>query len=242
MDARSGVGPAFLTKSEVARLLGVPERTLEGWRLATSGPLWMRLGRHVRYDRTTCSPGRGTSAVARPRIAAGELGQVKVTLLVGGSGGREPGCATTRALVQLSADGSTADAARFAGVSDHQAGRTEQSSKLRSDGYPTGSGERLRQRAGAVDERCVPQIEELDALRARWQIISSSLPKHDVGPERSVERPPSDAGPATVATSSLTEGCCGARLCERSIPDDDLCWTHSLLEEIVSVIEIEYRK
>ncbi|HEY5222481.1 MAG TPA: helix-turn-helix domain-containing protein [Microbacteriaceae bacterium] len=51
MDAHVEVEPAFLTQGEVARLLGVPERTLEGWRLTKSGPPWLKLGRHVKYDR-----------------------------------------------------------------------------------------------------------------------------------------------------------------------------------------------
>ena len=51
MDASVEVGPAFLTQAEVAQLLGVPARTLEGWRLTRSGPPWLKLGRHVRYDR-----------------------------------------------------------------------------------------------------------------------------------------------------------------------------------------------
>ncbi|WP_345957519.1 helix-turn-helix domain-containing protein [Gulosibacter sediminis] len=45
------IEPAFLTQAEVAVLLGVPERTLEGWRLTKSGPPWLKLGRHVKYDR-----------------------------------------------------------------------------------------------------------------------------------------------------------------------------------------------
>ena len=49
--ARIGVEPAYLTQAEVAVLLGVPERTLEGWRLTKSGPPWLKLGRHVKYDR-----------------------------------------------------------------------------------------------------------------------------------------------------------------------------------------------
>ncbi|WP_346232010.1 helix-turn-helix domain-containing protein [Parafrigoribacterium mesophilum] len=44
------VEPAFLTQAEVAVLLGVPERTLEGWRLTKCGPPWLKLGRHVKYD------------------------------------------------------------------------------------------------------------------------------------------------------------------------------------------------
>lgn len=49
--ARTEIEPAFLTQAEVAVLLGVPERTLEGWRLTKSGPPWLKLGRHVKYDR-----------------------------------------------------------------------------------------------------------------------------------------------------------------------------------------------
>ena len=49
--ARIEIEPAFLTQAEVAVLLGVPERTLEGWRLTKSGPPWLKLGRHVKYDR-----------------------------------------------------------------------------------------------------------------------------------------------------------------------------------------------
>jgi predicted DNA-binding transcriptional regulator AlpA len=45
------VEPAFLTQPEVAILLGVPEPTLEGRRRTKSGPPWLKLGRHVKYDR-----------------------------------------------------------------------------------------------------------------------------------------------------------------------------------------------
>ena len=41
---------AFLTQHELAELLQLPERTLEDWRLTGSGPPYMKLGRHVRYD------------------------------------------------------------------------------------------------------------------------------------------------------------------------------------------------
>lgn len=51
MDAPAETRPAFLTQADVAALLGVPERTLEGWRVTQSGPPWLKLGRHVRYDR-----------------------------------------------------------------------------------------------------------------------------------------------------------------------------------------------
>ena len=51
MDIPVDIEPAFLTQAEVAWLLGVPERTLEGWRLTRSGPPWLKLGRYVKYDR-----------------------------------------------------------------------------------------------------------------------------------------------------------------------------------------------
>lgn len=51
IDIRVEIEPAFLTQAEVARVLGVPERTLEGWRLTRAGPPWLKLGRHVKYDR-----------------------------------------------------------------------------------------------------------------------------------------------------------------------------------------------
>lgn len=49
--ARIEVEPALLTQAEVAVLLGVPERTIEDWRLTKSGLPWLKLGRHVKYER-----------------------------------------------------------------------------------------------------------------------------------------------------------------------------------------------
>ncbi|GAA2012820.1 hypothetical protein GCM10009739_26690 [Microbacterium ulmi] len=43
--------PVLLTSREVADLLRVPLRTVEDWRVTRSGPPWLKLGRHVRYDR-----------------------------------------------------------------------------------------------------------------------------------------------------------------------------------------------
>lgn len=51
VDSTAHASPAFPTHADAAALLGVPERTLEGWRLTRSGPPWLKLGRHVRYDR-----------------------------------------------------------------------------------------------------------------------------------------------------------------------------------------------
>ena len=42
--------PTFLTQHELAELLRLSERTLEDWRLTHSGPPFLKLGRHVRYD------------------------------------------------------------------------------------------------------------------------------------------------------------------------------------------------
>ena len=50
MDQTTQVAPTFLTQHELAELLRLPERTLEDWRLTHSGPPYLKLGRHVRYD------------------------------------------------------------------------------------------------------------------------------------------------------------------------------------------------
>ncbi|MBG6059695.1 putative DNA-binding transcriptional regulator AlpA [Cryobacterium sp. MP_M5] len=50
MDATTQLTPTFLTQRELADLLRLPERTLEDWRLTHSGPPYLKLGRHVRYD------------------------------------------------------------------------------------------------------------------------------------------------------------------------------------------------
>jgi hypothetical protein len=50
MDLTTQATPTFLTQHELAELLRLPERTLEDWRLTHSGPPYLKLGRHVRYD------------------------------------------------------------------------------------------------------------------------------------------------------------------------------------------------
>lgn len=50
MDLLPLLTPVFLTQREVADLLRVPVRTVEDWRLTRSGPPWVKLGRHVRYE------------------------------------------------------------------------------------------------------------------------------------------------------------------------------------------------
>jgi hypothetical protein len=50
MDAHPEVQPAFLTCPRSPSRWAC-ERTLEGWRLTKSGPPWLKLGRHVKYDR-----------------------------------------------------------------------------------------------------------------------------------------------------------------------------------------------
>jgi excisionase family DNA binding protein len=50
MDAMTQITPTFLTQRELAELLRLPERTLEDWRLTNTGPPYLKLGRHVRYD------------------------------------------------------------------------------------------------------------------------------------------------------------------------------------------------
>ena len=52
MDDSQSQTPVFLTQSEVAELLRLPVRTVESWRLTRSGPCWVKLGRHVRYEQS----------------------------------------------------------------------------------------------------------------------------------------------------------------------------------------------
>ncbi|TQM65344.1 helix-turn-helix domain-containing protein [Klugiella xanthotipulae] len=51
MDSVHGSSPTFFTQAEVAELLRVPVRTVEDWRQTRVGPPYVKLGRHVRYDR-----------------------------------------------------------------------------------------------------------------------------------------------------------------------------------------------
>jgi excisionase family DNA binding protein len=41
----------FLTPSQLAELLQVPPETIRYWRKKKTGPLFSRIGRHIRYDR-----------------------------------------------------------------------------------------------------------------------------------------------------------------------------------------------
>ncbi|TFC01087.1 DNA-binding protein [Cryobacterium adonitolivorans] len=50
MDAMTLITSTFLTQQELAEMLRLPERTLEDWRLTHTGPPYLKLGRHVRYD------------------------------------------------------------------------------------------------------------------------------------------------------------------------------------------------
>jgi len=50
MDETTQITATFLTQHELAELLRLPERTLEDWRLTHTGPPYLKLGRHVRYD------------------------------------------------------------------------------------------------------------------------------------------------------------------------------------------------
>ena len=50
MDAMTQITSTFLTQQELAEMLRLPERTLEDWRLTHTGPSYLKLGRHVRYD------------------------------------------------------------------------------------------------------------------------------------------------------------------------------------------------
>lgn len=41
---------ALATPQEVAEYLSLPERTLQQWRHRRTGPTFIKVGRHVRYD------------------------------------------------------------------------------------------------------------------------------------------------------------------------------------------------
>ncbi len=41
----------LLSPRQLARFLGVTERTLGGWRASGTGPGWMKFKRHIRYSR-----------------------------------------------------------------------------------------------------------------------------------------------------------------------------------------------
>jgi hypothetical protein len=50
MNEQRDAEPVFLISRQVAELLRVPLRTVEDWRLTRTGPPWLKLGRHVRYE------------------------------------------------------------------------------------------------------------------------------------------------------------------------------------------------
>jgi excisionase family DNA binding protein len=41
--------PALLTPEQVAQMLGIPVNTLYAWRYRGTGPVGLKVGRHVRY-------------------------------------------------------------------------------------------------------------------------------------------------------------------------------------------------
>jgi excisionase family DNA binding protein len=47
------VKPWDLSPSDLATMLNVPIRTVWGWNAAGTGPRFIRVGRHVRYSRTS---------------------------------------------------------------------------------------------------------------------------------------------------------------------------------------------
>ncbi|BDZ56076.1 helix-turn-helix transcriptional regulator [Agromyces marinus] len=51
-ETTTTTAPVLLTQHELAELLQMPERTLEDWRLRSSGPAFLKIGRHVRYEFT----------------------------------------------------------------------------------------------------------------------------------------------------------------------------------------------
>ena len=44
--------PAFLTPADLSALINIPEKTLAAWRSERKGPMFTRMGVHVRYPRS----------------------------------------------------------------------------------------------------------------------------------------------------------------------------------------------
>ena len=59
----------LMTITDLATLLGVPVDTLYGWRHRGIGPAGYRIGRHVRYRRTTVEAWLARQADARDQDA-----------------------------------------------------------------------------------------------------------------------------------------------------------------------------
>lgn len=83
MNETAQIAHTFLTQHELAELLQLPERTLEGWRLTHAGPPYMKLGRHVRYDMWIQETGRlpgeapGSHGISYPSASATRDGRTK---------------------------------------------------------------------------------------------------------------------------------------------------------------------
>lgn len=77
------------------------------------------------------------------------------------------------------------------------------------------------------------KIEGLGVNKSKRGWCRRSGPQHAVRPERTMERPPSEAGPPP-----LGEGGRGSRLREGQISRDDLAGFHAQVKEIVGVVKI----
>jgi excisionase family DNA binding protein len=70
MHAAAHINPdALLTEAQAADLLNLSIRTLQAWRVRGGGPLFVRLGRSVRYRRTDIS--KWLDASVLPHTSAG---------------------------------------------------------------------------------------------------------------------------------------------------------------------------
>lgn len=49
-DQKKSAESNLMTEREVAEILGICHRTLQGWRCKGTGPLFVRVGRRVRYE------------------------------------------------------------------------------------------------------------------------------------------------------------------------------------------------
>lgn len=85
MDDSQPPAPVFLTAHEVADMLRLLLRTVEDWRLTRSGPPYVKLGRHIRYDRDELLAWIRERRHGWATIGAGEIGTVQITRLANGT-------------------------------------------------------------------------------------------------------------------------------------------------------------
>jgi hypothetical protein len=71
MQVPSAIDPdAALNESQAAELLGVSVRTLQAWRLRGGGPIYVKMGRLVRYSRRALVQFQNVNSRASTTVAS----------------------------------------------------------------------------------------------------------------------------------------------------------------------------